>query len=76
MSLRWKYRLILTIDANFRMKNKDRSVNDMPALGDGWAHFVPETPYMEHVRKIGHEEHVSFTPLSIYITHSFPAESM
>jgi hypothetical protein len=60
MSVRWKYRLILAIDANFRMKNKDRSAKDMPALGDGWAHFVPETPYMEHVRKSGYEEHVSY----------------
>jgi hypothetical protein len=62
MSVRWKYRLILAIDANFRMKNKDRSAKDMPALGDGWAHFVPEALYMEHVRKWGHEEHVRFTP--------------
>ena len=61
MFVRWKYCLILAIDANFHMKNKDRSANDMPALGDGWAHFVPEAPYIEHVRKWGHEEHVSFT---------------
>jgi hypothetical protein len=72
MSVRWKYRLILAIDANFRMKNKDRSAKDMPALGDGWAHFVPEAPYMKHIRKWGHEEHVRFTPWSIvYFHHSF-----
>lgn len=58
-AIRWKYQLILAIDANFRMKNKDRSTTDMPALGDGWAHFVPETPYMDHVRKWGFEELVS-----------------
>jgi hypothetical protein len=62
MSVRWKYRLILAIDTNFRMKNKDRSAKDIPALGDGWAHFVLEAPYMAHVRKCGHEEHVRFTP--------------
>jgi hypothetical protein len=66
MSVRWKYRLILAIDANFRMKNKDRSATDTPALGDGWAHFVPEAPYMEYVEKCGHEAHVRYTPLSIY----------
>ena len=42
---RWKYRLILTVDANFRMKNKARNIQNMPALGDGWAHFIPETLY-------------------------------
>lgn len=61
-SVRWKYRLILAVDANFRMKNKERNVQDMPALGDGWAHFVPETPYMEHVQKRDFEERVRFPP--------------
>jgi hypothetical protein len=61
-SVRWKYRLILAVDANFRMKNKERNTNDMPALGDGWAHFVPETLYMEHVRKWGFEELVRISP--------------
>jgi hypothetical protein len=60
-SVRWKYRLILTVDANFRMKNKERNTQDMPALGDGWAHFVPEKPYMEHVQRWGSEEYVSLT---------------
>jgi len=72
MSVRWKYRLILAIDENFHIKNKDRSVKDMPALSDGWTHFVPEAPYMGHVQKWGHEEQVRFTPLSIvYFHHSF-----
>ena len=59
---RWKYRLILTLDANFRMKNKNQSSNDLPTLDDEWAHFIPEAPYMEHVRMCGNEEHVKFTP--------------
>ena len=59
ISVRWKYRLILAMDANFRMKNKERNTKDTPALGDGWAHFIPETPYMEHVRKWGAKEHAS-----------------
>jgi hypothetical protein len=41
------------------MKNKERNTKDMPPLGDGWAHFVPEKAYMEHVRKWGFEEHVA-----------------
>ncbi|KAH9983825.1 hypothetical protein BJV77DRAFT_1062348 [Russula vinacea] len=47
-NIKWKYRLILT--------NKERNTRDTPALGDRWAHFVPETPYMEHVQKWGFEE--------------------
>ena len=43
------------------MKNKDQSTKDMPTLGDGWAHFVPEAPYMAHVQKCGHEENVRST---------------
>ena len=31
----------------------------MPALGEGWAYFVPEKPYMEHVQRWGLEEYVS-----------------
>jgi hypothetical protein len=69
MSVRWKYCLILAVDTNFCMKNKDRGANDLPALGDGWAHFVPEAPYMEHLRKWGQEEHVRFMPLSIVYFH-------
>ncbi|KAI0273137.1 hypothetical protein BGY98DRAFT_936390 [Russula aff. rugulosa BPL654] len=37
--------------------NKDRDANDMPALGDGWAHFILEAPNMEHLWKWGQEEH-------------------
>jgi hypothetical protein len=58
ISIRWKYWLILTVDANFQMKNKERNTWDTPALGDGWVHFVPETPYMEYVWKWGFEEQV------------------
>ena len=51
MSVRWKYCLILTMDTNFCIKNKDRSAKDIPTLGDEWGHFVPKVPYMEHIWK-------------------------
>lgn len=70
--VRWKYQLILAVDANFRMKNKERNTNDMPALGDGWAHFVPEKLYMEHVRKWGFEELVRISP---FIKFTFWSEA-
>jgi len=41
------------IDANFRLKNKARGVED-PPLGDGWGHWVPERPYKEYIAKYGH----------------------
>ena len=81
ISARWKYRLILTVDANFRMKNKERNTRDTPALGDRWAHFVPETPYimMEHVRKWGFEEQVRVSAIRKYsglIIDAFIVRSM
>jgi hypothetical protein len=57
---RWRYRLNLTEDANFRLKNKSRGVkNDLP-LGDGWAHWVPEGPYQEYIGKYGYQVEVCF----------------
>ncbi|TDL13469.1 hypothetical protein BD410DRAFT_846920 [Rickenella mellea] len=44
----WLYTLILSIDANFRLKLKDRGIKD-PELGSGWAYFVETDPYMGHL---------------------------
>jgi hypothetical protein len=56
---RWLYALILTIDANFRLKNKDRlKVTNSPALSDGLGHFVPEEPYQTYIKKYGYQEEV------------------
>ncbi|KAJ8489442.1 hypothetical protein ONZ45_g13579 [Pleurotus djamor] len=46
---KWLYTLRLAIDANFCLKNKDRQIKNDPPLGDGWGHWVPLGPYMEHV---------------------------
>jgi hypothetical protein len=54
----WLYRLILAIDANFRLKNKDRKATNDPALGDGWGHMVPEKPYQEYIKAYGYQEEV------------------
>ena len=59
LSERWLYSLILTIDANFHLKNKERKIfNDLP-LGDGWASWVQEGPYREYINEYGHQEEVS-----------------
>ncbi|TDL16540.1 hypothetical protein BD410DRAFT_816721 [Rickenella mellea] len=42
----WMYMLILAVDANFRLKLKDRGIKD-PELGSGWAYFVETKKYQE-----------------------------
>ena len=56
--LRWLYTLILTVDANFRLKNKEKSIKWDRPLGDGWAHWVLDEPYHEYVREYGYQEEV------------------
>ncbi len=43
-SVRWLYTQFLAINANFRLKLKDRDVSDME-LAPGWAYFVNEEEY-------------------------------
>jgi hypothetical protein len=51
--LRWLYSLNLTIDANFRLKNKAHAggIENDPPLGDGWGHWVPNEPYQQYLAK-------------------------
>jgi hypothetical protein len=71
MLRRWLYCLIITIDANFRLKLKEKGILDDPALGDGWAHWVFSKPYHEHIKKYGYQVEVqcpSFILLAPYLT--------
>ncbi|KAF9491411.1 hypothetical protein BDN71DRAFT_1398408, partial [Pleurotus eryngii] len=45
----WKYGLILTVDANFRLKNKDQGMKYNAPLDDGWGHWVPEALYTSYL---------------------------
>ncbi|KAF9492480.1 hypothetical protein BDN71DRAFT_1591590 [Pleurotus eryngii] len=45
----WLYSLILTMDANFRLKNRDRYVRNDTSLSDGWGHWVPSAPFLKHI---------------------------
>jgi hypothetical protein len=49
---------ILTVDANFRLKCKDKKVKTDLALGDGWAYWVPEGDYEEYITAYGHQKEV------------------
>lgn len=42
------YILYLAVDANFKLKGKDRGIQD-PELGPGWGLFVEETRYQQHL---------------------------
>ena len=67
----WLYSLNLTIDANFRLKNKARGIKNDPPLGDGWAHWVSEQPYQAYLDKHGHQAEVPFFfwPFRVTLTH-------
>lgn len=54
---RWLNTTYLMLDANFRLKLKERNLND-PALGDGLAYFVEERPYLAHVEAAGEQTEV------------------
>ncbi|KAH9885590.1 hypothetical protein C8Q73DRAFT_659447, partial [Cubamyces lactineus] len=49
---RWLYTQYLMLDANFRVKCKDRGFDDVE-LGNGQSYFVEEAPYRAHVEKCG-----------------------
>jgi len=52
MLIRWIYGLFLAIDANFRLKRKKVSSEERnPSLNKGWAFFVEEGEYKEHLAK-------------------------
>ncbi|KAI0039250.1 hypothetical protein FA95DRAFT_1612723 [Auriscalpium vulgare] len=46
----WKYAVMLAIDANFKLKLKNCGLADV-SLSAGWAYFVENGPYKEHVAK-------------------------
>jgi len=69
------YTLTLTVDANFRLKNKARYSTDDRALGDGWAHLVMGQPYHEYVQKYGYQEEVILNVcLSHYLTQAIVSQ--
>jgi hypothetical protein len=43
------YTLFLAVDANFKLKGKNRGINDLE-LAPGWASFVEEGNYQDHIK--------------------------
>lgn len=44
---------MLSLDANFRLKCKDRGINDV-RLGDGYAYLVKEEQFKTHIAASSH----------------------
>jgi hypothetical protein len=55
------YAQFIAVDANFRLKLKNRGIND-PELGSGWSYFVENSAYTHHIKENSHEEEVRFVP--------------
>ncbi|KAF9018828.1 hypothetical protein BDZ89DRAFT_959732 [Hymenopellis radicata] len=55
--LKFLYRLLLAVDANFRARNAVVSTPERdPPLADGIAHFIPSLPYQAHIRSHVNED--------------------
>lgn len=54
------YCLILTIDANFRLKLKEKGNQADAALGNGWSHWVPREDFNAYVAAYGAVVEVRF----------------
>ncbi|KAF8176874.1 hypothetical protein K438DRAFT_1588036 [Mycena galopus ATCC 62051] len=56
----WIYRLLISKDANFKMKGRDRSSREKdPTLGPGWAYMVANDEYLRHLAKYVDEDEIS-----------------
>ncbi|KZP18026.1 hypothetical protein FIBSPDRAFT_956592 [Athelia psychrophila] len=56
----WLYALMIGMDACFRLQNRSRSSDTKdPTLGPGWATFVDDAPYHEHLKNYIHKDEIS-----------------
>lgn len=62
---------MLAIDANFRLKSKDRGISDDEPLGPGWAYRVEEKAYKAEIKLEKHnvEPEVSVNCLTFFDQH-------
>ncbi|KAJ7194745.1 hypothetical protein GGX14DRAFT_537360 [Mycena pura] len=57
---RWIYQLMLSEDANFKMKGRATSSREKdPTLGPGYAYMVASDAYLEHLSKYMEEDEIS-----------------
>ncbi|KAI0045474.1 hypothetical protein FA95DRAFT_1473414, partial [Auriscalpium vulgare] len=58
-SERWKHAMFLAMDANFKMKLKNRGLVDTE-LSPGWSYFVEQKEYGAHCAKYQHEPEIKY----------------
>jgi hypothetical protein len=56
--LSWLYTLYLAMDANFRLKLRQRYIKNDPELGPGWAYCVEEKAFQEEMVNYGDQTEV------------------
>lgn len=61
VSPRWLYAQFIAVDANFKLRLKNRKIND-PELGPGWSYFVEDSAYTHHVANKQYDKEVSRVP--------------
>lgn len=54
-SVSWIYSQFIAVDANFKLKLKNRQIND-PELGSGSFYFVENSAFTRHIEKTSYEE--------------------
>ncbi|KAG6823931.1 hypothetical protein H0H92_008575 [Tricholoma furcatifolium] len=70
----WLYELILSQDANFRLKNRLRSSDEKdPSLGPGWAYFVGSDEYLRHISQYVDQDEVNIIPINLFCGSSLQA---
>jgi hypothetical protein len=74
---RFLYRAKYSIDANFKLKLKDRAALST-LLADGWAYFVEDGPYLEHLANYTDAPDVKLMLLLyyFYLTVNLPADEV
>lgn len=50
---------MVMLDANFRLKSKDREIKSDPALGSGLAYYVEENNYQDYLSTCPEQTEVS-----------------
>ena len=64
---RWLYTLFIMVDANFKLKLKDKGIPDAP-LGSGWAYFVEDSQFKSYLEDHSEDQtEVSFLSLSLAV---------
>lgn len=57
---------MVMLDANFRLKSKDREIKSDPALGSGYAYYVNEDNYQAYLKNCPEQTEVSPTSFLVH----------